>query len=167
MVEKAKTDAHTDNRPTPSVLSGRVSHSSSGDKRVLWSSKSLTAWIWQHDKWIDDNEIILNCVRKLIKKLIRKEARKGPSFKKVTKKMKCFEFCSFSGGSIGYCEIGEQYKLLLNKQLSFVTTLHVFHQNVMSNYSMLLTICLKLSRNSSTSKLIHLTYFSFYSLLSN
>jgi hypothetical protein len=82
MVEKAKTDAHTDYRPPPSVLSGRVSSSSSGDRRVLWSSKSLTAWILQHDKWMDDNEIILNCVRKLMKNKLEKEARKGPNFYK-------------------------------------------------------------------------------------
>jgi hypothetical protein len=74
MVEKPKTEMHTDNGLPPSVLSGRVSCFSSGDRRVLWLRKSSTVWIWQHDK------IILNCVRKMMKNKSDKEAGKGPSF---------------------------------------------------------------------------------------
>jgi hypothetical protein len=40
MAEKPKTQVHTDNGLPPSVLSGRVSHSSSGDRRVPWLRKS-------------------------------------------------------------------------------------------------------------------------------
>jgi hypothetical protein len=49
MAEKPKTEVHTDNELPPSVLSGRVSHSSSGDRRVPWLRKSLMVWKWQHD----------------------------------------------------------------------------------------------------------------------
>ncbi len=49
------------------VLSGRVSHSRSGDRRVLLLRKLSTARIWQHDKTTDDNKIILSYVRKLMK----------------------------------------------------------------------------------------------------
>jgi hypothetical protein len=48
----------------PYVLSGRVSHSSSGDRRVPYLLKSSMVWIWQHDKRPDDNMITLNCARK-------------------------------------------------------------------------------------------------------
>ncbi len=65
------------------MLSGRVSRSSSGDKRVPWLDKSSTVWIWQHDKRTDDYKIILNCVRKLIKNKLEKEGGNGPSFKKT------------------------------------------------------------------------------------
>jgi len=34
MIEKIKTEVHTDSRLPPSVLSGRASHSRSGDMRV-------------------------------------------------------------------------------------------------------------------------------------
>jgi hypothetical protein len=34
MIKKPKTEARTDNRLPASVLPGRVSHSSSGDRRV-------------------------------------------------------------------------------------------------------------------------------------
>jgi hypothetical protein len=51
----------------PSVLSGRVGWSSSGDRRVIWLRKSSTAWIWECDKRKDDYKIILNCIRKLMK----------------------------------------------------------------------------------------------------
>jgi hypothetical protein len=34
LIKKPKTEVHTDNRLPPSMLSGRVSHSSSGDRRV-------------------------------------------------------------------------------------------------------------------------------------
>ncbi len=44
-------------------LSGRVSHSSSGDRRIPQFRKSSMVWIWQHDKRTDDYKIILNCVR--------------------------------------------------------------------------------------------------------
>ncbi len=45
--------------------------------------KSSTVWIWQHDKGTDDDKIILNCVRKLMKKREKEKKRKGPNFKKV------------------------------------------------------------------------------------
>ncbi len=64
---KPETEVHTDSRHPPSVQSGRVSHSSSGDRRVQYLRKTSTAWIWQHDKRTDDYKIILNCVRKLMK----------------------------------------------------------------------------------------------------
>jgi hypothetical protein len=49
-------------------LSGRVSHSSSGDKRVPWLRKSSMVWIWQHDKRTDDYKIILNLCKKIDEK---------------------------------------------------------------------------------------------------
>jgi hypothetical protein len=69
------------------VLSGRVNHSSSGDRRVPQSRKSSMAWIWQHDKRTYENKIILNCVRKLMKNKLEKEAEKSQNLKKnsVTK----------------------------------------------------------------------------------
>jgi hypothetical protein len=83
MVQKPKTEVHVDNGLPPSVLSGRVSNSSSRDRRVPWLRKSSMVWIWQHDKRTDDYKIISNCVRKLMKnKKSEKEAGKGPSFKK-------------------------------------------------------------------------------------
>ncbi len=54
MVEKPKTEALTNNGLLPSVLFGRMSHSSSGDKRVPWLRISSMVWIWQHDKGTDD-----------------------------------------------------------------------------------------------------------------
>ncbi len=39
--------------------------------------------MWQHDKRTDDNKIILNCVRKLMKNKCEKEAVKGLKFKKM------------------------------------------------------------------------------------
>jgi hypothetical protein len=69
MAEKPKTEVHTENRLPPLVLSGRVSHSSSGDRRVPSSRKSLTVWIWQHGKRKHDNKIFLNFVRKMMKKI--------------------------------------------------------------------------------------------------
>ena len=44
----ATTLSYTFNGLSPSVLSGRVSHSSSGDRRVPWLRKSSMVWIWQH-----------------------------------------------------------------------------------------------------------------------
>jgi hypothetical protein len=38
-------------------------------------------WIWQHDERTHNYKIILNCVRKLMKNKLYKEARKGASFK--------------------------------------------------------------------------------------
>ncbi len=67
MVKKPKTEVHTENRLPPSVLSGRVSPSSSGDIRVPYLRKSLTVLIWQNGKRVDDSNIILNCVRKFMK----------------------------------------------------------------------------------------------------
>jgi hypothetical protein len=74
------TKVHTDNGIPPSVLSGRVSHSSSGDRRVPWLRKYSTVWIWQHGKRTDDYKIRLNCLRKLMKNKSEKGAGKGPSF---------------------------------------------------------------------------------------
>ncbi len=67
MVKEPKTEVHTDNGLPLSVLSGRVSHSSSGDRRVPWLRKSLV-WIWQHDKRTDDYNIILNLRKKIDEK---------------------------------------------------------------------------------------------------
>jgi hypothetical protein len=67
MVKKPKTEVHTDNRLAPYVHSGRVSHSSSGDRRLPQFRKSPMVWIGQHDRGTDDYKIILNCVRKLMK----------------------------------------------------------------------------------------------------
>jgi hypothetical protein len=67
MVKKPKTEVHIENRLPPSVLSGRVSPSSSGDIRVPYLRKSFTMLIRQNGKRVDDNKIILNCVRKLMK----------------------------------------------------------------------------------------------------
>jgi len=76
--------SNTKLRPIPpSVLSGRVSHSSSGDRRIPWFMKSSMVLIWQHDKRTDDYKIILNCVRKMMKNKAEKEAGKGPSLKKL------------------------------------------------------------------------------------
>jgi hypothetical protein len=58
---------HTDNRLPPSVLSGKVNHSSSGDKTVPWLRKSSMVWIGQHDKRTDDYKIILNLCKKLLR----------------------------------------------------------------------------------------------------
>jgi hypothetical protein len=65
------------------VLSGRVSHSSSGDQRVPKLRKSSMAWIWQHDKRIDDNKIIFNCSKKLMKNKIIKRGRERLELKKL------------------------------------------------------------------------------------
>ena len=83
MVEKPKTEVHTDNGLPPSVLSGRVSRSSSGDRRVLWLTKSSMVWKWQHDKRTDDYKIMLNCVEKLMKnKNEKKRLGRSQTFKK-------------------------------------------------------------------------------------
>ncbi len=66
MVEKPKTEVHTDNGLPPSVLSGRVSCSRSRDKRVPQLRKSSAVWIWQNGKSTGDYKIKLNCVRKLM-----------------------------------------------------------------------------------------------------
>ncbi len=60
MAEKPKTEVHTDNGLPPSAFSGRVSCSSSGDRRVPGFRKSSMLWIWQHDKRTDDYKIMLN-----------------------------------------------------------------------------------------------------------
>ncbi len=59
-----------------------MNRSSSGDRRVPHSRKSSMAWIWQHDKRTDENKIILNCVRKLMKNKLEKEAEKSQNLKK-------------------------------------------------------------------------------------
>jgi hypothetical protein len=64
MVEKPKTEVHTANGLPPFVLSGRVSHSSSGYRRVPLLRKSSIGWIWQHDKRTDDYKIIFNLCKK-------------------------------------------------------------------------------------------------------
>jgi hypothetical protein len=68
MAEKPNTEVPTDNGLAPSVISGRVSHSTSGDRRVPWLRKSSMVWIWQHDKRTDDNKIILNLCKKIDEK---------------------------------------------------------------------------------------------------
>ncbi len=65
-------------RLPPSVLSGRASHSNSGDRRVPWLKKSIMVWIWQHDKRTDDCKIIQNCVRKLMINKSEGRGRKRP-----------------------------------------------------------------------------------------
>ena len=76
MVKKPKTEVHTENGLPPSVLSGRVRHSSSRDKRVPQSRKLSMVWIWQHVKMTDDSGIILN----FEKEKYQKEVGKGPNF---------------------------------------------------------------------------------------
>ncbi len=73
-----KAEVHTNNGLPRSVLSGRVSHTSSGDGRVPQLRTSSMVWIWQHDKRADYYKIILNCVRKLMKY----KSEKVPNFKK-------------------------------------------------------------------------------------
>ncbi len=68
MVKRPKTEVHTDKRLPPSVLSGRVSYSTSGDRRVLWLRKSSMVWIWQDDTRTDDCKIILNLHKKIDEK---------------------------------------------------------------------------------------------------
>jgi hypothetical protein len=58
-----------------SAISGRLSCSSSGDRRVPNLRKSSMVWIWQYDKRTD-NKIILNCIRKLMKTKITKRVHK-------------------------------------------------------------------------------------------
>jgi hypothetical protein len=65
---KKPTEVHTDNGLSPSVLSGRVNHSSSRDRRVPWLRKSSMVWIWQHDKRTDDYQIKLNLCEKIDEK---------------------------------------------------------------------------------------------------
>jgi hypothetical protein len=66
------------------VLSGRVRHSSSGDRRVPWLRKSSMARTRQHDKKTNDYKIILNCVRKLMKTNQKKRLGKAKTFFKVS-----------------------------------------------------------------------------------
>ncbi len=68
MVEKPKTEVRTDNGLPPSMLSGRVSHSSSGDRRVPWLRESIMVLIWHHDKRTDYYKIILNLCKKIDEK---------------------------------------------------------------------------------------------------
>ncbi len=58
---------HTDNILPPSLLSGRVSCSNSGDRIVPYLRKSSVVQMQQYDKRTDDNKIILNCVRKFMR----------------------------------------------------------------------------------------------------
>jgi hypothetical protein len=44
-------------------------------------------WIWQHDKRTDDNKIVFNCVRKLMKNNEKKEDGKDPNFFKAVVQM--------------------------------------------------------------------------------
>jgi hypothetical protein len=67
MAEKHKTEVHTDNGLSPSVLLGRLSHPVSGDRRVPQLRKSLKVWIWLYGKRTDVNKKILNCMSKLVK----------------------------------------------------------------------------------------------------
>jgi len=86
MVEKPKPEAHTDNRLPFSVLSGRVSHSSSGHRRVPWIRKSSMVWIWQHDKRTDDYKIMLNLCKKIDGRKIRKRGSERPKLEKMMKR---------------------------------------------------------------------------------
>ncbi len=58
MAGEPKTDVHTDNRLPPSVLSGRASHSCSGDKESSRVEEIINgvdmAW-WQEDRWQKHN----------------------------------------------------------------------------------------------------------------
>jgi hypothetical protein len=65
------------------MLSGRVSHSSSGDRRVPWLRKSSTVWIWQPDKRTDDYKMIFNLCKKIDENKSEKVAGKGPNFFKI------------------------------------------------------------------------------------
>jgi hypothetical protein len=76
-----------DNGLPPSVLSGRVSHSSSGERRVPWLRKSSMVWICQHDKRTDDYNIILNLCKKIDENKSEKEAGRGPNLKKLLKEI--------------------------------------------------------------------------------
>jgi hypothetical protein len=69
MVKKLKSEMCANNGLPPSVLSGRVSRSSSGDRRVPWLRKTSMVWIWQHDKRTDEYKIILNLYMKIEKKI--------------------------------------------------------------------------------------------------
>jgi hypothetical protein len=60
-----------------------VSHSSSGYRRVPLLRKSSTVWIWQHDKRADDNKMVLNCARKLLKNELEKEVGKCSNLTKM------------------------------------------------------------------------------------
>jgi hypothetical protein len=75
MFEKPKTEVHTTNGFPSSVLSGRVSRSSSGDRKVPYLKKSSMVWIWQHDKRTDDYKIIL--CKKIDEKIIKKRLGKA------------------------------------------------------------------------------------------
>ncbi len=58
MAGEPNTDVHTDNRLPPSVLSGRVSHSSSGDKessRVEEIINGVDMAARQEDRWQQHN----------------------------------------------------------------------------------------------------------------
>jgi hypothetical protein len=59
------------------VLSGRVRHSSSGDRRVPWLRKSSMARTRQHDKRTNDYKLILNLFKKSDEKTSEKETGKG------------------------------------------------------------------------------------------
>ena len=87
MAEKQKTEVPTDNGLPPSVHSGRLTCSGSGDRRVPWSRKSSTTWIWQHDKRTDDYKIILNLCKKIDENKSEKEAGRGPNLKKLLKEI--------------------------------------------------------------------------------
>jgi hypothetical protein len=76
---------HTNNRLTPSVLSGRVRHSSSGDRRVPWLRKSSMTRTRQHDKRTDNYKVILNLCKKIDeKKTSEKEVGKGQNLFKAS-----------------------------------------------------------------------------------
>jgi hypothetical protein len=61
------------------VLSGRVSHSSSGDRRVPYLRKGSMLWIWQHKK----GQIITILYLELKKNRGGKGGGKGTTFKNV------------------------------------------------------------------------------------
>jgi hypothetical protein len=86
MIKRPKTEVHTDNGLPPSVLSGRVSHSSSGDRRVPWMRKSSMVWIWQHDKRTDDYKIMLNLCKKIDGRKIRKRGSERPKLQRMIKR---------------------------------------------------------------------------------
>jgi hypothetical protein len=52
-------------------------------------------WIWEHNKRTDDNKIILNCVKKLMKNKFKneKKAGKDPNFFKINFSLLLFKKC--------------------------------------------------------------------------
>jgi hypothetical protein len=80
-----------------SVLFGRVSCSSSGDRRVPWLRKSSMVWIWQRDKRTNDYKIILNLCKKINENKSEKEAQYvRKKFRETSKLIQSYT-CPFCG----------------------------------------------------------------------